>query len=61
MLDNDLPIGFIREFQDKFNWSLVTKKCYLYDDFIREFHDKIDWTIIPRLSIIIRKHYPRIS
>lgn len=40
----NLSEEFIREFQDKVNWYLISAgHDPLSDDFIREFQDKIDW------------------
>ena len=34
---------FIREFQDKVNWDIISYHQTLSEDFIREFQDKVNW------------------
>ena len=41
-----LSEDFIREFQDRVNWSWISYQQILSEDFIREFQDKVDWNEI---------------
>ncbi|KAF8766573.1 hypothetical protein HNY73_019622 [Argiope bruennichi] len=41
-----LSEDFIREFQDKFNWKLISEYQKLSEDFIREFQYKVNWKLI---------------
>ena len=43
-----LSEDFIREFQDKVNWKLISQYQTLSENFIREFKDKVDWDSISR-------------
>ena len=43
-IDFNLPDdSLIKEFQDKVNWSDISKYQTLSEDFIEEFHDKVEW------------------
>ena len=48
LLNNQLSEEYIREFQDKVNWHMIS--CYqtLSEELIREFQDKVDWYYISR-------------
>jgi hypothetical protein len=39
----DLPIHFLREFQDKVDWNEISMREDLDEDFIREFQDRVNW------------------
>lgn len=43
-----LSEDFIREFQNKVSWYLISKYQKLSEDFIREFQDKVYWDCICR-------------
>lgn len=38
-----LSEDFIREFQDKVDWDLISKYQALTEKFIEEFQDKVNW------------------
>ena len=42
-ITTDNQEDFIREFQDKVNWSAISCKQTLSENFIREFQNKVDW------------------
>ena len=42
-IGNVLSEDFIREFQDKVNWEMISVTQKLSEDFIREFQNKVDW------------------
>ena len=42
----ELSENFIREFQDKVNWTWISKYQKLSEDFMREFQDKLYWPYI---------------
>lgn len=44
--DCKLSERFIRKFQDKINWEIISTYQILSEDFIREFQDKVDWDAI---------------
>jgi hypothetical protein len=44
--------AFIREFQDKINWSRIGYTQSLSEDFIREFQDRLDWDYISYCQIL---------
>jgi hypothetical protein len=41
-----LSESFIREFQDKLKWKMVSSHQKLSENFIREFQDKVHWASI---------------
>jgi hypothetical protein len=38
-----LSEDFIREFQDKVDWKMVSMHSKLSEDFLREFSEKVEW------------------
>ena len=42
----ELSEDFIREFQDKVNWTWISKYQKLSEDFMREFQNKLYWPYI---------------
>lgn len=41
-----LPIDFIREYKDNFDWKAISTYQELTEDEIREFSDRVDWLTI---------------
>ena len=38
-----LTYKFMREFQDKVDWTYISSRQILSENFIREFQDKVEW------------------
>ena len=47
-----LSEDFIREFQDKVDWDIISYHQRLSENFIREFEDKVDWGLISHLQTL---------
>ena len=47
-----LSEDFIRKFQDKVDWSLISACQTLSESFIREFQDKVDWNCISSCQVL---------
>ena len=50
--NNKLTEDFIREFQDKVNWWLISEYQKLSEDFIREFKDNVSWVDISIAQVL---------
>ena len=51
----ELSEDFIREFQDRVDWTLISKHQKLSEEFIREFQDRVDWEKISRYQRLSEK------
>jgi len=48
----NLPIEFLREYQDRINWKLACESQFLTEDTIWEFKDKVIWNILKKRCIM---------
>jgi 1,2-phenylacetyl-CoA epoxidase catalytic subunit len=49
---HDLSEDFMREFQNKINWQMISQYQKLSEGFIREFQDKLNWFWISMRQVL---------
>ena len=54
-MNQTLSENFIREFQDKVDWKMVSSYQTLSENFIREFQDIVDWSKISHFQHLSKK------
>jgi hypothetical protein len=56
-----LSESFIREFQDKLKWKMVSSHQKLSENFIREFQDKVKWNKIKKYQNLSKEFIEEFS